>query len=147
MYTYKSTSFTIFLTKIFFFLVQHVFYLNISRWKLLLLLLRSNLKRCLISDLTYCNEFLKTFEDLLFYEWTNIFVQKLLSYRKKIQPKPQPFVTGKRNHCNSNKCRNFWDTIKPGTPEYGTTEHGTPEEYRSTGGIQEYWRNNWNTTE
>ena len=48
IYTYKSTSFTIFLTYLkntFSFLVQHVFHWNISRWKRLLLLLRRNLKR------------------------------------------------------------------------------------------------------
>ena len=37
-------------------------------------------------------------------------------------------------------------TIKPGTPEHGTTEHGSPAEHRNTGGTTEYWKNNRNTT-
>ena len=30
-------------------------------------------------------------------------------------------------------------TIKPGTPEYETTEQGTPAEHWSTGGTPKYW--------
>ena len=38
-------------------------------------------------------------------------------------------------------------TIKPGTPEHGTTEYGTRAEHRNTNGTPEHWRNNWYTTE
>ena len=38
-------------------------------------------------------------------------------------------------------------TIKPETPEHGTTEHGTPTEDRNNGGTTEYWQNNRNTRE
>ena len=43
-------------------------------------------------------------------------------------------------------------TIKPVTPDHGTTEHGTPEHWntggkRKTGETTEHWRNSWNTTE
>ena len=41
-----------------------------------------------------------------------------------------PILYGNRGH-----------TIKPGTPEHGTTERGTPAEHRNTGGTPEYWRN------
>ena len=47
-----------------------------------------------------------------------------------------------------------WHTIKPGTPEYGSTEHGTPAEGRNNPehGYREqrnaeHQRNNRNTTE
>ena len=42
-----------------------------------------------------------------------------------------------------------WDghTIKPGTPEHVTTQHGTPAEHRKPGITTEHWRNNRNTTE
>ena len=33
-----------------------------------------------------------------------------------------------------------WHTIKPGTPEHGTGEHGTTAEHQNT---PEQWRNNW----
>ena len=47
-------------------------------------------------------------------------------------------------------CVNHWGfrtssirhTIKPGTPEHRTTEHGTPAEHQNTGGTSEHWWNN-----
>ena len=35
----------------------------------------------------------------------------------------------------------YWHTIKPGTPEHGMTEHGTPAEQRNTAGTTEHHRN------
>ena len=37
---------------------------------------------------------------------------------------------------------NCWHTIKPGSPEHGTTEQGKASEHRNTDGTSERW---WNS--